>query len=81
MKERAHWDRYRACYEEAISATSTARAPWYIVPADQKWYTRLIVSKVIIETLKGLDLKYPDLSPEQKENLAAYRMQLLAGSS
>jgi polyphosphate kinase 2 (PPK2 family) len=60
VSERAHWDEYTEAYEEAISETSTADAPWYIVPADRKWYRNLVVSQLLIDKLEGLDMTYPD---------------------
>ena len=65
IKEREHWDEYQKAFEEAISNTSTKNAPWYIIPADNKWFSRIAISDIIIETLKSLDLKIPEL--EQKE--------------
>jgi PPK2 family polyphosphate:nucleotide phosphotransferase len=67
LEERKLWDEYTAAYEEAISETSTDRAPWYVVPADRKWYRNLVISEVLIETLRGLDLAYP----EPPEDLAS----------
>jgi PPK2 family polyphosphate:nucleotide phosphotransferase len=77
LKERKSWDDYQKCYEEAISATSTDYAPWFITPADKKWFTRLVVSSVIINTLQDLNLRYPELDENQKKNLNAYREQLM----
>ena len=77
LKERESWDDYQKCYEEAISATSTDYAPWFITPADKKWFTRLVVSSVIIDTLQDLNLRYPELDENQKKNLNAYREQLM----
>ncbi|MDX2509369.1 MAG: polyphosphate kinase 2 family protein [Desulfobacterales bacterium] len=77
LKERESWDNYQKCYEEAISATSTDYAPWFITPADKKWFTRLVVSSVIIDTLQDLNLRYPELDENQKKNLNAYREQLM----
>ena len=77
LKERTYWDKYQKCYQEALTATSTAWAPWYIVPADKKWFTRLVVSHVIIDTLQSLDLKYPELDEEQNQNINIYREQLM----
>jgi PPK2 family polyphosphate:nucleotide phosphotransferase len=68
-KERALWDDYMKAYEDAIENTSTEKSPWYIVPADKKWFTRLAVSEIIIKTLESLDLKYPVVSEEQKAEL------------
>jgi PPK2 family polyphosphate:nucleotide phosphotransferase len=77
LKERESWDDYQKCYEEAISATSTDYAPWFITPADKKWFTRLVVSSAIINTLQDLNLRYPELDENQKKNLNAYREQLM----
>ncbi len=76
LAERRHWDAYMKAYEQAISATSTEWAPWYIVPADNKWATRAIVADLIVQTLKKLDLRYPEPSPEQLAALAAARREL-----
>ncbi len=56
---RKNWAHYMAAYEDAISKTSTEKAPWYVVPADRKWYRNLVVSQILIDTIKGLDLEYP----------------------
>ena len=77
LKEREYWEDYQKCYEEAIAATSTGYAPWYITPADKKWFTRLVVSNVIIDTLQSLKLTYPELDENQKKNLNVYREQLM----
>jgi PPK2 family polyphosphate:nucleotide phosphotransferase len=76
LKEREYWDDYQKCYQEAICATSTGYAPWYIIPADKKWFARLVVSDVIIDTLRSLKLSYPVLDEDQKKNLAIYRERL-----
>lgn len=70
VKERGHWDDYMRAYTEAIEATSTNYAPWYIIPADKKWFTRLAVSEVIVEKLKSMDLHYPEVTDEHKRELA-----------
>ena len=67
--ERRHWDAYMDAYEEMFNHTSTPWAPWYIIPADHKWFTRLAVVSVINHTLDGLELAYPEVSPEQKAAL------------
>ncbi|NNK86366.1 MAG: polyphosphate kinase 2 family protein [Desulfobacterales bacterium] len=77
LKERTFWDDYQKCYEEAIAATSTEFAPWFITPADKKWFTRLVVSSVIIDTLQGLNLRYPEMDEKHKKYLNAYRKQLM----
>ncbi len=68
-KERAFWDDYMKCYEEAISATSTKNSPWYVVPADKKWFTRTAVSEIIVKKLESLNLKYPTISEAQRAEL------------
>lgn len=68
-KERAFWDDYMKCYEEAISATSTKNSPWYVVPADKKWFTRAAISEIIVKKLESLDLKYPTISEAQHAEL------------
>ena len=78
LKERALWDDYMDAYATAIEETSTKDAPWYIIPADKKWYTRLAVSQIIAEKLASLDLKYPTLPQRESDLLASYKEQLLA---
>lgn len=68
-KERAFWDDYMQAYTEAIEATSTKNAPWHIVPADNKWFTRVVVSEVIAQKLESLDMKYPVLNEEHLKQL------------
>jgi PPK2 family polyphosphate:nucleotide phosphotransferase len=77
IRERQFWDRYMIAYEEAFSNTSTSWAPWFIVPADHKWFTRLCVSQIIVATLKALDLKYPKPTKEQLEELEKAKQELL----
>ncbi|MEL7156704.1 MAG: polyphosphate kinase 2 family protein [Actinomycetota bacterium] len=60
---RAHWDDYQEAFEDAISETSTEDAPWYVIPADRKWYRNLVVSEILIQTLEGLDMSYPPAAP------------------
>lgn len=67
--ERQHWDAYMDAYEEMFNHTSTPWAPWYIIPADHKWFTRLAVVSIINATLDGLGLAYPEVTPEQKAAL------------
>ncbi len=76
LQERLRWDDYMTCYEDMINHTSTKHAGWYIVPADNKWFTHLCVSNIIVETLKSLKLKYPTVSAAQKERLQAAREAL-----
>jgi PPK2 family polyphosphate:nucleotide phosphotransferase len=76
LKERGFWKEYRAAYEACLPATSTRDSPWYVVPADDKQNARLIVSRIVLDTLSGLDLDYPKLDPAQKRKLQAMRRQL-----
>lgn len=64
-------------YEEALNETSTDEAPWYVIPADKKWYTRLAVSQIIAEKLESLNLEFPKLPKAETEALAGYKEQLL----
>ena len=59
LKEREFWDDYMAAYEDVVRLTSTAWAPWHVVPADQNWYRNLVVGRVIVETLRGFNMQYP----------------------
>ncbi len=74
--EREHWDEYMAAYEEMIRATASDEAPWYVVPADNKWFTRLAIAAAVIDALGSLDLAYPEVGPEQKRQLTAARRAL-----
>jgi PPK2 family polyphosphate:nucleotide phosphotransferase len=76
VRERQFWDKYMDAYEEMIVATSTKHAPWYVVPADNKWYTRLVVAAAIVDALGELKLAYPQISAEQRKQLAAARKEL-----
>jgi PPK2 family polyphosphate:nucleotide phosphotransferase len=78
LAERAHWDDYMAAYEAAIRATAAPHAPWYVVPADNKWFTRLVVAAALIGTMDGLDLAFPALPAEGRAKLAEARAALLA---
>ncbi len=75
--ERRHWGTYREAYEDMIRRTATPEAPWYVVPADNKWFTRLVVAAAVIEALASLDLHYPKVSDRQRRELAAARRELL----
>ena len=68
LAERALWDEYMKAYEEAINETSKDYAPWYVIPADSKWFTRVAAIQIIIDAMEKMDLKYPKLS--EKETLA-----------
>jgi polyphosphate kinase 2 (PPK2 family) len=76
VKERAFWNDYMAAYEDMFNHTSTNWAPWYVVPADSKWFTRLAVSAIIAATMQEIDPKYPTLSEEHKKGLREARKTL-----
>ncbi len=78
IKEREFWDDYMQAYEELIRATATRHAPWYVVPADNKWFTRVIVAAAVVKTLGSLGLKYPKVGQETLRALAAAKRTLLA---
>jgi PPK2 family polyphosphate:nucleotide phosphotransferase len=71
IHERKYWDDYQNAYEDMIRNTSTKRAPWYVVPADNKWFTRLVISSVIVDTLESLNLCYPKVDAAKKKELEA----------
>ena len=79
LRERGYWNEYHRAYEEAISATSTKYAPWFIVPADDKWFTRLATASIIYRELGSLDIDYPTVSEQQKKELLEAREQLMNG--
>lgn len=74
--EREHWDEYVGAYEDMLRNTSTPWAPWYSIPADHKWFTRVAVADILLKTLKSLDLSYPVVSKERKAELQKIRHQL-----
>jgi PPK2 family polyphosphate:nucleotide phosphotransferase len=76
IQERAFWKDYQECYEDAISHTSTEWAPWYIIPADNKWFTHLLVGRIILQVLKIMDPALPQLSKEEEELLKKAKMEL-----
>ena len=76
VKEREHWDDYMQAYTDAIAATSTERSPWYIIPADKKWFTRLAVSDAIVKKLESMGLKYPKLGKAEMADLEEARKML-----
>jgi len=78
LAERAFWDDYQRSYEQAIAATAAPYAPWFVVPADNKWFSRLIVVRAMIEALEALDLEFPELSEDQKAALDLARVKLEA---
>ena len=78
LHEREHWDEYMDAYEEAIANTATPQAPWFVIPADNKWFTRLAVAAAIVDTLDGLNLAYPKVDAQKKKELEAARKVLLS---
>jgi PPK2 family polyphosphate:nucleotide phosphotransferase len=81
LKEREFWDDYMEAYEDMIRHTATEDAPWYVVPADNKWFTRVVVAAAVVSTLDSLDLAYPKVAPEKLKALAAAKRGLLAGKA
>ena len=78
IKEREYWDDYMKAYEDTIQNTATKQAPWHVVPADNKWFTRVVVAAAVIEALSSLDLHYPKVTREKLKELAAAKKALLA---
>ncbi len=76
VAERSHWDSYMDAYEQAIRATATEEAPWYVVPADNKWFTRLVVAVAIVDAMERLDLAYPKIDAKQRAELSRARKLL-----
>lgn len=76
LEERKRWKDYQQAYQEMIQSTATEGAPWYIVPADHKWFTRLVVAEVIVEALESLNLSYPKVDDARRKELGAVRKAL-----
>jgi polyphosphate kinase 2 (PPK2 family) len=76
VHERQFWDDYMHAFQEAIRATASRRAPWYVVPADNKWFTRLIVAAAIVEAMERLDLAYPTVDAKKNKELQTARAVL-----
>ena len=76
VRERGHWDDYMRAYEDMIRHTATPHAPWYVVPADNKWYTRLVVASAVVEALEECDPTFPRVGPEKKKELAEAKQML-----
>ena len=76
IEERAYWKDYMKAYEKCLGATSTSDSPWYVVPADDKENARLIVSRIVVDTLEGLEMSYPKTSDKRRRELQAIRKQL-----
>ena len=77
IRERGYWDDYMTAYEDTIRHTATQQAPWYVVPADNKWFTRVVVAAAIVEALDSLDLHYPEVSDAARKELAQARLELM----
>ena len=77
IRERGYWDGYQGAYEDMIRNTASEQAPWYVVPADNKWFTRLVISTVVVDTLESLDLSYPKVDDAKKKELEAAKKELL----
>ena len=78
LDERKLWDEYQKAYEDAVNGTAAKNAPWYVLPADRKWYTRYLVSLILRDTLKSIDPKYPELPEEERAMIDTYKEQLEA---
>jgi len=76
IQERAFWDDYQNAFEEAVNGTSTPDCPWFVVPADQKWYTRYLVSEILVQTLRSINPEFPELSAAEAAQLAECRERL-----
>lgn len=76
FEERKNWDAYQEAFEIAINKTSTKESPWYVIPADHKWYMRYVVSEIILHTLEDMDPEYPKVTKERLEEFAGYKEQL-----
>ena len=76
IKERGYWDDYAEAYEDMIRATAAKHAPWYVVPADNNWLTRLVVAAALIYALGSLDLKFPEVDDDKKAELTLARTAL-----
>jgi hypothetical protein len=81
LAERALWKAYRHAYADMLAATSQSHAPWYIVPADHKWFAQALVADIVVDALEGLDLSLPKPTPQRRRDLANARRQLLGGKS
>jgi PPK2 family polyphosphate:nucleotide phosphotransferase len=76
VRERKFWDQYQVAYEEAIQNTAAKHAPWFVVPADNKWFTRLVVMAAVVDALQSLNVEYPKVTAEQKKQLDLARAEL-----
>jgi PPK2 family polyphosphate:nucleotide phosphotransferase len=76
LAERGYWDDYMHAYEQALSATSTKHSPWYVIPADHKWVSRALVASIVVNAMKSLPLKYPEITPDQAAGIELARQAL-----
>jgi PPK2 family polyphosphate:nucleotide phosphotransferase len=74
--ERQHWDKYQQAYQQMLEKTTHSKAPWYIIPADKKWYMRLVISKIVVEKLEALNLVYPEVGKQHQEDIHQARIIL-----
>jgi polyphosphate kinase 2 (PPK2 family) len=77
VREREHWGEYMAAYEDAIRETATDQAPWFVVPADHKWFTRVVVASAVVDALASLHLEYPKVDAARRRELAAAKRALV----
>lgn len=77
IEERRHWDEYQSAYEDMLAGTSTENCPWYVIPADQKWFARYLVSEILLEKFREMDPKYPELSEKELASLDEWKEILL----
>jgi polyphosphate kinase 2 (PPK2 family) len=78
VKERAHWTDYMRAYEEMLTHTSTPHAPWHVIPADHKWFSRVAIADIVVSTLKSLKLHYPTVTDVQRQQLQEAKETLFA---
>jgi polyphosphate kinase 2 (PPK2 family) len=76
VRERAHWDDYQEAFKSAIEATATEKNPWYVVPADKKWYTRAVISSILLSVMRSINPQYPAVTKAQEEALAESKRKL-----
>jgi polyphosphate kinase 2 (PPK2 family) len=81
LAERDYWNDYMRAYEDVFNATSTDWAPWFILPADNKWVTRALAATIVARTIESLGLKYPEVTPEQRQAIEAARKELRGDSA
>lgn len=78
VAERQHWDKYQAAYEDTLANTSTKVAPWYVIPADYKWFSRALIADILVQTMRSFKLNYPTVDEEQKAAIEISHQTLLA---